>query len=164
MSMSIAEALVKLRTLKGQISRATTAVEGSITHYEDQAPEYSFTDELVKREELDNEIVRIKTAIQRTNAVTNVTYNNVRMTLAELILRNGQVRSDIAFYTKLANTSISDRDSYFSARTKDQVKKVVAEGFDKRSLRAKVDELEVEKENMSSFLTATNFRTNLVEG
>ncbi len=162
--MFINEALTKLKNLKSKATRTEKYINESAVYYEDQTPEYDYETEMVARLGLQEEIVVLKTQIQRTNALTKVVYQGQEMSLAELILRNAQFRTELAFLAKQLEHSVSETGLYSSGRTKDDIKKVFAKGCDKSFFKKEIDRVERAKEELEAVLAAANSSTLLIEG
>ncbi len=160
--MKISEALTKLRNLKSQVARIEKYIDDSIIVYEDTTPEYEYMAELSNREALINSITALKTRIQITNATTKVNYGGTEMTLSELILINADLRSELAFQQKLLKQSLNEVDRW-SKRTKEDVKRVFAPGYNKAAIRKLVANLEAEKEKVEGVLNAMNQATDLMD-
>lgn len=163
--MKLAEALQKLKTLKSKVTRVETYIDSSVVGYEDETPEYVYADEVQTRVALENEILQLKTKIVLTNAHTPVPFMGSITSLAGLLLVNARLRTEIAFYQKQLKCTLTDTTSYHHVeRTKDHVKKVFAAGYDKKILRANIDSLEKQKEELDGIIANTNQSTDLVEG
>ena len=162
--MFINEALTKLKNLKSKATRTEKYINESAVHYEDQTPEYDYETEMVSRLSLQEEIVKLKAAIQRTNATTMVSFNGQQLSVAELILRNAQLRTELAFLAKQMEHSVSETSRYGSGRTKDDIKKVFAKGCDKAYFKKEIDRVERAKEDLEAVLASANSSTPLIEG
>ena len=160
--MFINEALTKLKNLKSKATRTEQYIDECAVHYEDATPEYNYQDELVNRTSINLEILNLKTRIQITNTLTKVMYNNVEITLAELILLNSQLRIEMAFVTKQMAHSISETSRYSLSRTKDDIKKVFAAGCSKVEFKKQLDQLEKNKEEIERVMALANSSTKLV--
>lgn len=159
--MKLTTALTKLKNLKSQLARTEGYIATSVVHFEDEQPEHSYASETETRIKLVNEIMDLKNRIALTNCTTSVDLGTKRVTINELILLNAQLRSELAYWTKMQahNTQVS----LYEARTKDQVKKVFAEGFNKVEVKAKINQLEKSKEQVEAVLAQANMETELVE-
>lgn len=162
--MYLGQALTKLKNLKSKASRTAKYIDESAVHYEDQIPEYDYESEVIALRNLNESILKLKTAIQLTNATTKVSFRGSELSLAELILRNAQLRTDLAFAAEQMKHSISETGRYMSSRTKDEIKKVFAKGCDKTMFKAEIDRLEREKEELEAVLAEANASTPLIEG
>jgi len=163
--MKLNQALTKLRNLKSKISRIEICIDESAVFYEDETPDYSYEDELVKRNALVTEIRDLKTSIQKTNASTTVIFNGESKTITELILINADLRSEMAFINRQLQHSTDGNDFYSrrgGPRTKETVKKVLANGCDKSSFQNVLNSLESTKENLEEVLGNANSSTDLV--
>ena len=160
--MFISQALTKVKNLKSKLARADKIIEGCAVHYEDVAPEYSYGLEMVSRIKLINEITDIKTQIQLTNTVTLVVWLGQTITLAKLILVNADLRSELAFIQKQLDIQLEASDGWRqTTRSKDDIKKVYADGYDKNSLRNELENLENLKEKIDGLMNSVNASTTL---
>ena len=162
--MKLSEALTKLKNLKSQLSRVEGYVNSSVIHFVDEQPEYSYAEESKVRSQLVNAILDLKTQIQVTNTNTKADFQGSSVTLAHLILLNSQLRSEMAFLSKLLGNKVEYEGGYLSGgRTKETIKKVFAEGFDKKHIRKSIETLEKAKEELESLLAHLNLKTDLIE-
>lgn len=159
--MKLSTALNKLKTIKGNITQVDKYINACISHYEDELPEFDYLSEMNTRADLIKEIIKLKTAIQITNTKTNIVYNGQTMSMTELILYNANVRA----YIKLIQSQIDHNliISRYDNRSKEQVKKVFATGYDKKELRKELSSLEIEKEQIDTIMANTNAVTDLVD-
>jgi ribulose 1,5-bisphosphate synthetase/thiazole synthase len=161
--MYLNQALTKIRNLKSKLSRTEKVINGVVVQYEDAEPEYSYVEEVASRSKLVDEVRDLRAKVLRTNAVTRVVWNKQDITLAELILVNADLRSEMAFVTGLLEkTTVEESGWRSSTRTKDDIKKVFAEGYSKAELRAKLELLEQTKESMDGLMQEVNASTKLV--
>jgi hypothetical protein len=158
--MYLNEALTKLKNLKSKAARVDGYVNSSAVYYEDSAPEYVYADEVATRALLNEEIVALKTKIQMTNALTTVTYKGNVITLAELILRNGALRADMAFYSAQMKHEVNAAS--YRGRTKEDIKQILAPGCNKAEFRKKLEQLEIEKEEIERVMAHANASTYVV--
>lgn len=159
--MKISVALNRLKTLKSKISQTETYIGSCVTMYEDESPEFEYLNELKVRQGLVDEILKLKTSIQVTNSQTKVNFNGKRMTMTEVILLNAQVRSEMKFVMDQIAQNLDV--SRFDARSKDDIKKVYAGGYDKATWRKRLAELESTKEELDILMANTNARTDLID-
>lgn len=157
--MKLTTALSKLKNLKSQLARTEGYITSSVVHFEDEAPEHNYSAETEQRTKLINEIMDLKVRISLTNCVTKVDFNGKNVSLNELILLNANLRSELAYWTRMQahNTAVSA----FEARTKDTIKKKFAEGFNKAEVKAKVNQLEKSKESVEVVVAQANMETEL---
>lgn len=159
--MKLTTALTKLKNLKSQLKRVDGYVDAAIVHYEGDEPEHSFVDEVENRRKLVGEIRALKGRIMATNVVTTVDTAGKKASIADLILLNAEIRSELAHWTKLLGVEASS-ESHFHARNKDTIKKVYAQGYSKTEIKAKLVQLEKSKEQVESWLGQANMETELV--
>lgn len=160
--MMLSEALTKLKNLKSKAARTEKYIEEAAVYYEDQKPDYDYLAESARRGEINMEIIDLKSKIQETNARTSLDFKGERISVARLILINANLRSEMAFVTKQMAHSTSAETSWGKGRTKDDVKKVLAVGCDKTLFRARLDELEREKEEVERVMADVNSSTKII--
>jgi len=85
------------------------------------------------------------------------------MTLARLILTNANIRSELAFLQKQLDVKLeADAGWRQTTRSKDDIKKVYAEGFNKSALSETIDKCETLKEKIDGLMNSTNASTALI--
>jgi hypothetical protein len=154
------EALAKLKNLKSKAARTEKLINECAVHFIDETPEFSYEDEMRVRSKLQLEILDLKSKIQQTNATTMVHFDGRDITLSELVLINANLRIEMAFLNVQSQHTASETNRY-SSRTKDDVKKVLAQGCDKAAFRRKIEALEVKKQEVESIMAAANAATQL---
>ena len=158
--MKLSKALTTLKDLKSKISAARKFVTQSVIHYAEDTPEYDYKKELDNYLELDDQIIRLKANIQKTNILTKVEYLGSECTLAELILINAKIRSDLNLYQELLGHKINRSRSLLSG---EEPKQVYAKDYDKLQIRAIIEKLESAKLELEGVMASANLRTDLVE-
>lgn len=158
--MKLTAALSKLKNLKSQLARVEGYISESVVFFEDDVPEYDYQKETEARTKMVNDVLDLKTRISLTNCVTKVEFAGKQVTIHELVLLNAQLRSELAYWTKMQvhNTNVSA----YEARTKDTVKKRFAAGFSKMDVKAKLNQLEKSKEQVEAVMAQANMETDLV--
>lgn len=159
--MKLTAALSKLKSLKSQLARVDGYVNSSIIFYEGDTPEHVYMEEVANRAKLVLEIRTLKGKIMITNVNTSVPVGDKVSNIADLILLNAELRSELAQWTKLLGMK-TDSESYLSQRTKDTVKKVFAPGYDKKEIKARIVQLEKSKEQIDGLIAQANMETDLV--
>jgi len=161
--MYLSQALTKIKNLKSKLARVDLAIAGCATHYEDSEPEYNYAEECKTRAKLLDEVRDLKTRVLLTNAQTSVVWQKDTMTLAQLILVNADLRSEMAWVTKQLAVALEEDSGWRSkTRSKDDIKKVYAEGYSKNKLRAELEFLEANKEQIDGLMASVNNSTTLV--
>lgn len=160
--MKLTAALSKLKSYKSQLKRVDGYIEKSLVFYEGDQPEHVYTEETENRRKLVQDIRVLKGRIMATNVTTKVPLEDGKTsTLTELILFNAELRSELAHWTKLLGTT-AEVDSHFHGRTKDTVKKVFAEGFNKKEIKARINQLEASKAKIDDLIQQANMETELL--
>lgn len=160
--MKLTAALSKLKNLKSQLARVDGYVNSSIVFYEGDEPEHIYLEEVANRAKLVLETRKLKGQIMTTNVSTLVELDDKKVNIADLILLNAEARSELAHWTKLLGMKTDDSGIY-SSRTKDTIKKVFAEGYDKKEIKARILQLEKVKEQVDGLIAQANMETNLME-
>jgi hypothetical protein len=159
--MKLTTALTKLKNLKSQLARVDGYINESVVHYEGDEPEHNFVAETENRSKLINEIRSLKGRIMAANIATIVDVGDKKTSIADLVLFNAELRSELAHWSKLLAVK-AEENHHFSARTKDTVKKVYAAGYNKLEIKAKLNQLEKSKEQVEAFLMQANMETDLL--
>lgn len=152
--MKLSAALTKLKNLKSQLARVEKYIDASLTHDEDEEPSHNYTEQATLRSELVQQILQLKASIMQTNARTIVKHEDKMVSVNWLILKNAELRSELAYWTAKADTK--PEEHRFSARTKDTIRKVLNKEFDVQAARAKIEELEQAKERLEATLAQAN--------
>lgn len=160
--MNLTSALNKIKTLKGKLSRLQSAANKAIIIKEGVAPDHNFLEIERERQEVAEELRQLKVAIAHTNQITTVEYQGDRMTLAELILINADLRSELAVQQARLSLNI-DPDSRGVFDNSAPLAKSYAEGFSKKQLELTIDELNNEKSTIDALIGYTNASTTLSE-
>ena len=163
--MNLSEALTRLKHLKSKVSQVRGYINQSISYYEGDTPEFDYKEELEKYKVLTKDIRHLKTRIQMTNLKTKTQFEGVTRSLSELILLNADLRSDLSLVTNLHNEEFGSMSRYdrMHVRTKEDVIKVYAQGYNKKELRGKIELLESKREKLEGVLTTVNSKTQIVE-
>lgn len=101
-SISIAKALRIRKQLKGQISDLSKRAAGCAVWIEGASRDFDFTAIDSERKAKIDELVRLETAIACGNAVATVTWRDRTMPLTEVIRRQEELKSEIAFVASLS--------------------------------------------------------------
>jgi len=157
--MKLSAALSKLKSLKSQLARVDNYVASSVVLYEGDTPEHVYMEEVENRRKLVNDIRALKGRIMATNVSTIVPVGDKTSNIADLILLNAELRSELAHWTKLLGIKL---DAEYTSRSKDDLKKVFAAGYDKKEIKAKISQLEKAKEQIDGLVAQANMETTLV--
>jgi len=161
--MFLSQALTRIKNIKSKLARVDLAITACATHYEDSNPEYNYAAECKTRSTLLDEVRELKTRVLLTNAQTNVVWQKDTMTLAQLILINADLRSEMAWVTKQLAVGLEDDSGWRSkTRSKDDIRKVYADGYNKNLLRVQLELLETNKEQIDGLMASVNNSTTLV--
>ncbi len=157
--MKLSAALTKLKNLKSQLARVDKYMNVSMIHDEDEMPAHDFAVLLSERNQLLTDVLELKASIMQANARTIVQYDNKMVSVNWLILKNAELRSELAWWQEKADTKPSY--SSFGERTKDTIKKVLNKSFDPAAARLRVETLEAEKERLEAAMAEANQNTDI---
>lgn len=159
--MKLTAALAKLKSLKSQLARVDGYVTKAVTFYEGDEPEHVYLEEVASRSKLVHEIRQLKGRIMSTNTSVTVDIGDKKVNIADLILLNAELRSELAHWSKLLGIT-ADEESRFTSRTTDTVKKVFAPGYNKKEIKARISQLEKSKEQIDGLVQQANMENDLV--
>lgn len=159
--MKLSAALTKLKNLKSQLARVEKYITASLTHAEDEEPAHNYLEQATLRSQLVDQILQLKASIMQTNARTIVEHEGKMVSINWLILKNAELRSELAYWTTLADTN--PEENRFRLRTKDTIKNVLNKDFDVAAARAKIEELEQQKERLEATLAQANQTAEVAE-
>ena len=160
--MNLTTALNKVKTLKGKLARVSQAVNRSIILTENVAPDYVFLEVEEERLNLVNQLRDLKGKIQHTNQITAVEFDGKSCTLAELLLLNADLRSELAILQSRVSLDL-EPNRFASLHGAEAPAKSYAVGFSKAGLETKIDELNERKSEVDALIGYTNARTTLSE-
>ena len=158
--MKISEGLTLLKNLKSKAAKVDKYIDECVVQYEDAPSDYVYAEEVQRRGQLENVIMHLKMAIATANATTNINFQGQDLVLSDLVLLNARLRTDLGFWNKLLAKTLTDSSSY-RERTKDQIKKVFAPGYDKKQIRQIIENLENEKAKVEAAINNANATTDL---
>lgn len=154
-NMKLGEALSLLNKEKSRLARLIKLIKENVYIYEDEKVSFDpkkLSEEIYKKID---EIRELKIKIQKTNL--NVKINEEDITLAEAIIRVGDLRSQIA---NLSSLFEKKRDSWIY-REKNEKKKIAQ--LDEQKVEDEIEKLEIEKTQLDNKIQITNWTTQLVD-
>ena len=110
--MNLSEELDELTILKNRIARTMDFREKTVKHPKDQVPEKTFAQLTQEIKDLATKATKLKTQIAVANANTIVFFDGDKLKLCELILMQGDIRSELASLKKMLG--IKDKKSFSS--------------------------------------------------
>ncbi|MAG02040.1 hypothetical protein CMI42_01775 [Candidatus Pacearchaeota archaeon] len=153
--MKLGEALSLLRKEKSRLARIISLRKENVYIYEDEKATFD-PNELGK--EIDKKIENIrklKIKIQKTNR--DITLNGGDISLAEAIIKVGDIRSKISSLSSLFEKK---RDSWIY-REKEGKKKI--DQIDEQKVEEEIEELENEKSQLDSKIQIANWTSQLID-
>ncbi len=160
--MKLNLAMNTVSQLKSKLMRQSKIVQDCTSYFEDEKVEYNFKEEIENYEKIQKELLNLKTKIQLTNAKTLVSFEGNTISLTQLIILNGEITAQLHFWQHSLAAQI-DQHSYHRTRTKEEIKKVLADGFSKKSIEEKVQVLEARKQSVNSLIAQINLTTDLIK-
>lgn len=165
--LTIAQALRKIKKLKGEIGIETQRAHSSISYVEGAVPDYNFKDSTNKRASLVEELLNLEEKVAVANAITKITFNDgVSLTLSGLIRRMQEIKSSISFYEALVLRKPEEISEYVYDDNMNKnvvVKKVVQWKSDISVVEkdAAVKELKDRFDNLNNILETMNHSTKI---
>jgi hypothetical protein len=95
---TIAQGLRRAKQLKGLVAQITTRLQSITCWLEGNEPEFKFAEEMEKRRAYVDELVALKAAIARANAMNSVTFREQGLTLAAAVIRMGELKGEVVLY------------------------------------------------------------------
>lgn len=155
--MKIGEALAEKKKLQSRLAKCNELV-GKSYYYRGEKPDFDYDKLRSEIKTLMANIRDLKMKIQRTNLKVTVAYKEKKMiTLAELIIRLGDIRSEIA----VMNTLYKSKDDFLSLRydeTENAKPQVPPE-----KIEEDIKNLNEEKTSLDALLQRTNWTEELIE-
>lgn len=152
--MKIGEALAEKKRLQNRLAKCNELLKKS--YYYKKKPDFDYYKLTKEVEKLTEKIKDIKMQIMHTNMSTNVNYKGDEISLAELIIELGDIRSRIAVLNELYNPK--DWMGRFRYDDEDNVQpQVPPEEVEKEILK-----LNNEKTELDALLQHTNWTVELM--
>ncbi len=98
---TIAQGLRRAKKLKGLLVEAQNRATGATSWVAGKKPVFDFAEQRAQRAALQDEIVRIETAVAVANATNTITVGGQTMTLARAIRTLQEVKADLAWLPQL---------------------------------------------------------------
>lgn len=154
--MKIGEALAEKKNMQSRLAKCNELMKKSY-YYRGEKPDFDYGKLRKETGSLTENIKDLKMRIQRTNLNVTAKYKGKEFTLAELIIRLGDIRAEIS----VLNTLYDARDDFFSLRhdetegTKPQVPP--------NKIEDDIKDLNKEKTEIDAMLQHTNWTEELIE-
>lgn len=157
--MNIGEALAEKKKMQVKLAKCNELLEKS--YYYKTAPDFDYEKLRTEIFSLTNKIRHTKMCIMKTNLTIrvkhNVTPNQDGISLAELIIWLGDIRSDISILSKLYNPS----DNLYSLRYENAEDKKPQ--VSPKEIEALISNLNTQKTDLDALLQHTNWTTELLD-
>lgn len=113
--VTIAQALRRIKKLKGQIAEHTQRAQQSVSYDASKVPAFCFVEEVAATKVAQTELVDLQSRVAVANAKATVQDGNDTITHAEAIRRLQEVKGEIAFLKglNLRNEVVKDRSQEY---------------------------------------------------
>lgn len=152
--MKLGEALQQLKTLQSKLARLQDLRFDTFNYLENKDIEIPFDEVTSQIRDLVEEIRILKVKINKTNALTQVTVMGEQITLQELILRIGDLRSELSSLMVLKPKGPvwlgGQAVEYIPQRRQDEMADIISV-------------LEQQKADLDKLLQSTNWGTDLMD-
>ncbi len=148
--MKLGDCLRELKRKQAQLVRKISLRESTFSYKKDERPEVPFTSVTSEIKQLAAEIRDLKLQIEFTNNTTHVDFDGEKCSIADLILRIGDLRSELKQLNALTEKK------RFSFLHEDEANQVVRQ-LNQVELNKEIDKLEAEKDKIDRFLQKTNW-------
>jgi hypothetical protein len=95
--ITIAQALRRIKKLKGQIAEHTQRAQASVSYEKDKVPAFSFGEEMLLMKAAQLELVDLQSRVAVANAKATILDGEDVITHAEAIRRLQEIKGEIAF-------------------------------------------------------------------
>lgn len=99
---SVSQGLRRVKKLKGLLAEAQARASQSTSWVAGKKPVFTFEEQRDRRAVLQDEIVRVETAIAVANATSTIKVDGRTLTLARAIRELQEVKADLAWYASLS--------------------------------------------------------------
>ncbi len=151
--MKLGDGLRELKRKQSQLVRKINLRAITFNYKKDERPEVSFTSVTSEIRQLALEIRDLKLQIEYTNNTTQVDFEGEQRSIADLILRIGDLRSELKQLGELI-----ERKRYYSSYDEGDD---MARQLNQVELNKEIEVLEAEKDKIDNFLQKTNWVTEL---
>ncbi len=152
--MKLGECLRELKRKQAQLVRKINLRESTFSYKKDESPEVPFGAVTGEIKQLATDIRDLKLQIEFTNNVTLVDFNGEKVSIADLILRIGDLRSELKQLNALTEKK------RFSFLHDDETKEVVRQ-LNQVDLNKEIEVLESDKDKIDRFLQKTNWSIDI---
>ena len=114
--VSIAQALRRIKKLKGQIGEHTTRATANVSYVSTKVPAFRFDDEMTGLVEAKTAMIDLETRVAVANATALITWKSHNWTLAKAIRHLQETKSDIALLKglNLRAETVKEREQEWS--------------------------------------------------
>jgi len=107
--ITIAQALRRIKKLKGELAEHQSRAASCSSWVQDKPTTYSFNAEVEAIRNCQRELLNLESRVAVANATNNVTVNNVQMNLSELIRQLQEIKGEIAWLKSLSLRTGSEK-------------------------------------------------------
>jgi predicted metal-dependent hydrolase len=163
--LTIAQALRRIKKLKGRMGELTTRAAASVSYQSDQKPAFDFAATRTEVETTREVLIVIEAAVAKANALATVNFDSRAMTLAEAIRRLQEFKAEMAWLGGLTLRSGIERRrepdyDQETGRTKVTVVTITfTSDLSEVQRAAELDKLRDRFERLNDLVEAANHRT-----
>jgi hypothetical protein len=170
-SKTVAQALRRIKRLKGQHSTLTQRAHQSTYWVNNEKTTFEFAKVVEEREQVTKELIELKAAIARANANTEVEFEDKTWTIQELVFLMAELKDEVTFYANLSlrqeKESVEEVKDWVFDEESDKGKLVVKEiqhhsVLSERERVDKLDKLRQRIDELNDLLESSNHTTRLL--
>lgn len=165
--MNISEALRRIKKIKGEMSKEQGRMNSYVSWRVDQKPVYSFLESRESLEKLSEELVVLEAKVAEKNATSKIKFENVEMSLAQVIRTLQEIKSMISIYEGLVinNSEQVTKERFYSESEEKYITEKVTIKFEsaitERDKDNKISQLKDKFEKLNSLLEDANHKVVL---
>jgi PAS domain-containing protein len=108
---TVAQSLRRSNKLKGRYAELSQRAAASVSYEAGKKPAFDFKSTRTAMAEIREELIKLKAARDQANAVTTITVDDKRMSLAEAVRRLQELRGEITWVSNLVIRSGTERSA-----------------------------------------------------
>jgi len=114
-TLTVSQSLRRIKSLKGKLAELTQRATATVSYEEKAKPAFDFKVTRVELAGAREQLVTLEAAVAKANAITTVQHDGRVMTLAEVIRRLQEFKSEMSWLSQLTlreGTSVSYENDY----------------------------------------------------
>ncbi len=165
--MTIAQALRRIKKLKGRMAELTARAAGSVSHLVDKKPAFDFQATRQEIGTVREELIKLEAAVTRANATAKVEYDGRAMTISEAVRRLQEIKAEIAWLAQLSlreGTEVRQDVDYDALTGRNVVRKIettFVTALAETQRVAEIDALRDRFERLNDAVESANHRTSV---